>query len=331
MDAGLVIERISKIEAGAAVVAAAFVRDTAVLACAEEELLLIGPDDDQKRVAVHHGAILAMVADHQRVLTGGDDGRVVSTSGAGTPEQVGSDIKRRWIERVAIAGDGTMAWSAGKDVTVRLASGNSAILSVPSAGGGLAFLPKSHRLAIAHAGGVTLWQPGESAEVLEHAGAHAEVSVSADGEYLISAMHLPILVGWHLDDRQKIQLAGYAERVRVMDWTADGRWLATSGANRLTLWPVRNTRGPTMPLLLAPYQHPVTAIACHPGGSVVAVGYADGLALLVKSTDGAEILIGKPNGAPVSALAWNQAGSRLAIGLESGGARILSVSGLQAA
>ena len=49
-------------------------------------------------------------------------------------------------------------------------------------------------------------------------------------------------------------------------------------------------------------------MACHPQKEVTAVGYEDGLVLLVRMTDGAEVLARRPGGPPVSALAWNAKG-----------------------
>jgi Anaphase-promoting complex subunit 4 WD40 domain len=51
---------------------------------------------------------------------------------------------------------------------------------------------------------------------------------------------------------------------------------------------------------------------------VVAVGYANGLVLLVRIEDGAEILARKGTGAPIAALAWSAAGSALVFGAEDG-------------
>jgi len=49
-------------------------------------------------------------------------------------------------------------------------------------------------------------------------------------------------------------------------------------------------------------------VACHPQKEVTAVGYEDGLVLLVRMTDGAEVLARRTGGPPVSALAWNAKG-----------------------
>jgi hypothetical protein len=72
------------------------------------------------------------------------------------------------------------------------------------------------------------------------------------------------------------------------------------------------------PRILAPAEAQVEVVACHPKQEVVAVGYADGLVLLVRADDGAEVLARRPSGAPVTALAWSATGSALAFGTEDG-------------
>ena len=80
------------------------------------------------------------------------------------------------------------------------------------------------------------------------------------------------------------------------------------------------------PRMCAPAQAQAETVACHPKREVVAVGYGDGLVLLVRIEDGAEILAREPGGAPVTALAWNSHGNRLAFGTEDGAAGIVNLS-----
>jgi len=122
-------------------------------------------------------------------------------------------------------------------------------------------------------------------------------------------------------------MQGYTARVRSLSWTADGKWLATAGATQLILWPFQSKDGPMgkTPQLLAPTEHHVEMVACHPKQAVVAVGYADGLILLVRIDDGAEVLARKPGDAPVSALAWSADGRQLAFGTEDGTAGVIEL------
>jgi hypothetical protein len=79
------------------------------------------------------------------------------------------------------------------------------------------------------------------------------------------------------------------------------------------------------PRMLAPYNKRAVAVACHPKQEIVAVGFEDGLIMLCRTDDGAEILAKKPGSAPVSALTWDATGARLAFGTEDGEAGIASL------
>jgi hypothetical protein len=57
----------------------------------------------------------------------------------------------------------------------------------------------------------------------------------------------------------------------------------------------------------------------------VAIGYADGLVLLTRLADAAEILVRRPGDGAVSALGWNATGSQLLFGLDSGAAGLLNL------
>ena len=155
--------------------------------------------------------------------------------------------------------------------------------------GGLAFMPKGFRLAIAHYNGATLWFPNAKAapESLEWKGSHRSVTVSPDGRFLITSMQEPTLHGWRIVDRKDLRMSGYGARVNSLDWSADGKWLATSGSTQLILWPFQAKDGPMgkTPQLWAPMEALVQVVACHPRESIVAVGYADGLILLSNATN----------------------------------------------
>jgi len=79
-----VVERIRPVAAGGSVVAAHFLGEEAVFVLGEE-VLLFWRDGTERRVAVHAGGILGAASDGQRIVTGGDDGRVVATDAKGEP------------------------------------------------------------------------------------------------------------------------------------------------------------------------------------------------------------------------------------------------------
>jgi WD40 repeat protein len=324
-----VVERTHAVAAAGAVIAAHFLGRTAVFVLGEEAMVFAEPKGEPRRVAVHDGAILATAADEKRVVSGGDDGKLVATNAKGETRALANDPKHRWIDHVALGRGGAVAWSAGKTAFVQ--SKELRELEVPSTVGGLAFLPKGFRLAVAHYNGATLWFPnatGAAAEKLEWKGSHLGATVSPDGRFLVTSMQEPMLHGWRLADAKHMRMSGYATRVTSLDWTADGDWLVTSGATQLILWPFQGKDGPMgkQPRLLAPSDHRVTTVAAHPGQAIVATGFDHGMILLIRVTDGAEILARKPAAAPVTALGWSADGQSLAFGTEEGDAGIIDLS-----
>ena len=326
-DAPSLTERTRTVAAGAPVVAAAFLRDAAAFVLGEDAVLLISDSGEEERVLAHGGAILCAASDGAQVITGGDDGRVMATDGRGATNLIAADAEHRWIDHVAVGPSGAIAWSAGKETFVRSRKGEERSLAVASTVGGLAFAPKGLRVAIAHYNGVTLWFPNAQAapEMLEWKGYHAGVTISPNGRFLVSAMQEPALHGWRLADGKHMRMTGYAAKVHAMDWSADGEGLATSGADHLVLWPFRGKDGPVGkgPRLLAPTNQRVCAVACHPKEAVAATGYENGMALLIRLDDGAELVAKHPGGGAVTALAWNKTGTRLAFGTEEGEAGLI--------
>ncbi|RAI42857.1 WD40 repeat domain-containing protein [Rhodoplanes roseus] len=327
------VERTRSIDAGGPVVAVGFVgpkgRETAAFALGEETVLLAGDDGTERHVPVHGGGILGAAGDGSRLITGGDDGRVMATAPDGTTTEIAADAKRRWIDNVAVGRDGVVAWSAGKQAFVRTAKGETRTTEVGSTVGGLAFAPKGLRLAIAHYGGASLWFPNAQTapETLEWKGSHVGVTFSPDGRFLVTSMQEPALHGWRIADGKHMRMSGYATKVKSVSWTADGRELATAGADTLVLWPFHGKDGPMgqQPRLLAPTANLIVAVACHPAQAVTAVGFDNGLVLLVRLEDSAEIVVRHPGGGAVSALAWNAAGTRLGFGTEGGSAGLLAL------
>jgi hypothetical protein len=329
--AASIVERTRAVAAGAPVVAVHFIGDNAVFVLGEESLLLVAPDGAERRVAVHGGAILSAAADGTRIVTGGDDGKIMAVAANGESAVIAADARHRWIDHVALGPDGAVAWSAAKTVSVRAKKGEDRTLDMASTPGGLIFLPKGFRLAIAHYNGATLWfpnAPDARPESLEWKGSHLGVTVSPDGRFVVTAMQEPTLHGWRLADRQHMRMSGYSARVRSLAWTADGDWLVSGGSAQIILWPFQGKDGPMgkQPKMLAPAEARVEVVACHPKQAAVAAGYADGMVLIVRAVDGAEILAKRPGDAPVTALAWSGDGKMLAWGTEDGEAGVIGLT-----
>lgn len=322
-----VTDRVRKVTLPQPAIALHFLGQIAGFVSGEESISFATDPETISTVTVHGGGILCATSDGKRIVTGGDDGKVVAVDVAGATETLATDAKRRWIDNVALHPDGAVAWSAGKTAFVKPPKGDEKSLDVASTVGGLAFAPKGLRLAVAHYNGVTLWFPNMAAkpEFLEWKGSHLGVTFSDDNKFLITMMHESALHGWRLADNRHMRMTGYPSRVRSMSWVAGGKHLATSGADTVIVWPFTSKDGPMgkEPAMLAPLQAKVTAVACHPESDILAAGYSNGVVLMVRMSDGAEILVRRNDEEPISALAWNADGTLFGFASENGDAGLL--------
>jgi len=335
-DSGSLTQHVAEIQAEEAVVAAAFLSSAPFFALAHGVTLRMKSDgafETDARIAAHtDGAALGAASDGTRLVSGGDDGRIVEISAAGEVRLIAEETGR-WIDSLALRGDGTLAWTAGRSAHARLPSGEIKSLDLPSTSRGVAFLPKGLRIAIAHYNGATLWYPNANAkpETLEWKGAHLDVTVSPDGRFVVTSMQENALHGWRLTDKKNMRMSGYPAKTRSFSWSPDGKWLATSGADACILWPFEGKDGP---MGAQPRECGVragvgvTRVAFHPQAAVVAIGYEDGMILLSRIVDGSEILVRRPperEHAKITTLAWDEQGRRLAFGAGDGAVGLLKL------
>jgi WD40 repeat protein len=324
-----VTERVRAIAIGASVTSVHFLSNRAAFVGAEECVSIADGEGELSKIGICSGGILCAASDGARIVMGSDDGRLVALDAKGGVSELERDPKRRWIDNVALQADGAYAWSVGKTAFVRSGKGDAKSLDVPSTVGALAFAPKGLRLAVAHYNGATLWFPNMTAkpEFLEWAGSHLGVTFSPDNKFLVTSMHEPALHGWRLADNRHMRMSGYPGRVKSMSWGVAGKYLATSGADAVIMWPFTGKDGPMgkQPPMLAPLQARVTAVACHPKEEMLAAGYSDGTVLMVRIEDGAEILVRRNGTPPVAAVAWNARGTLLAFADEEGDGGLLAL------
>jgi WD40 repeat protein len=325
-------QNVSPLELGAHVTGVGWMKSVAAFALGDGTVVLASGDETHRVEAHPDAAILASACDGERLLTGGDDGRVAVTGPDGST-QAPVEAAKGWIDSIAVHPGGAFAWSTGRSVTARDDKGRERTLQVPSTARGLAFAPKGYRLAISHYNGVTLWFPNLEAkpELLEWKGSHIDVTWSTDGRFVVTSMQENALHGWRLQpDRGHMRMSGYPSKTRSLSWSGDGKWLATSGAEAAIIWPFDSKEGPTgkAPRECGVRPAKVSRVAFHPNVYVLAVGYEDGCILLVRLTDGSELLV-RPavEGSEISALAWDKPGKRLAFGCTDGRAGLLTLPG----
>lgn len=322
-------EHVVPVEAGAHVVGAHWLKATLALALADGRVLRWS-DGVTDSIEAHAGGILSSCGDGERLITGGDDGRVVSTSATGEPTEMARDPKRRWIDAVTILAGGSLAWNTGKTVHARDDKGKVRSHDFGTTPQGLVFAPKGYRLAIGQMNGVCLWYPNTETkpDFLEWKGAHLDVMWSPDGRFVVSSMPENALHGWKLGDKPThMRMTGYPAKPRSLSWSHDGLWLASSGADAAIVWPFQG-EGPQgkAPRECGARHAKVTRVAFHPKALVLAVGYDDGCILMIRLTDASELLV-RPalRGSGITAFAWDKGGKRLAFGTEDGAAGVLTL------
>ena len=306
--------------------------DQFVCTAGDGRVTFVDADASQQTQTVqkaHGGAILsaAVTPDGAALLTGGDDGRVILSRADREPEEV-ANAGGRWIDHVATGPDGVLAWSTSRKVIVQLSPQERREFSLPSSGGAIAFAPRSKWIAVAHYGGATIWnlgQPDADPWNLQWKGSHLGVTWSPDERFLVTTMQEDALHGWRLEDEADIVMAGYPAKPRSLSWSANGEWLATSGANEAVLWPFKG-HGPMgkAPQTLARHTAIVSAVACHPHSAYVAAGFRDGALFLGRQRDLGAALVRGGRNSPIAALAWSRDGRRLAYGAEDGAFGVIS-------
>jgi WD40 repeat protein len=333
------------------VIGATFSRDGTVVAFAtgDGELHLTpavaaADADAWRRVEAHDGAVLSLAADTNGTgfLTGGDDNalcRTCGTTGAVSVLATG----RRWVEHVASfadakprrdgqAGSGLIASAAGKQVELRDGAGTLIkTLDHDTTVSGIAFDAKGKRIAASHYNGASLWFTGaksDNARRLLWKGSHIGVALHPDGEALVTAMQENELHGWRLPDGHNMRMSGYPQKTLSFGFSRTGRWLATSGAEAVVLWPFFGG-GPMgkAPTELAGVPDSVCVrVAFHPQHDLVAAGFADGTVLMSDVATRRVLPVCGPGRGSISALAFSSDGGRLAFGSETGLLAVLDLA-----
>lgn len=310
-------------------IAAAFVGGVPHFALADGTIHRL--DHGHKWHSVHDG-LLAAVLDRQkqRLITGGEDGKVFSS--AGDSAELIAEAGRKWVSSVAAGPQGAIAFASGRNATVRFADGKLREFSHPRSVEGLAFAPRGMRLGVARYNGATLhWILAESQPTEMHwDGAHTGITFSPDGNFIVTTMQENALHGWKLSDFKHMRMTGYPAKVKSLSWSARGKWLASSGAPAAIVWPFQGKDGPMgkAPLELGTRGDTfVACVACHPSQDVVAIGYADGMVMAARFADAREVLLRRPGKGAITSMMWDEGERRIAFGTESGDCGVIDISG----
>jgi WD40 repeat protein len=297
----------------------------------------VGDSGDWGAVTAHDGAVLDFAPDPSGdgFISGGDDGKLRRIGGDGGVTDVAS-FGMKWVEHVASypldKGKGLIAASVGKVVRLFDESGKLLKeLTHPSTVTGLVFDGKGKRIGASHYNGASLWFVAAKTDTprkLEWKGSHTGILIHPEGEAVVTAMQENALHGWKLPDGAHMRMSGYPSKTASLSFTRNGRWMATSGADAMVLWPFFGG-GPMgkAPLELAGGAGIIcTQVACNPNNLVVAGGFADGLVVVADIESSRVLPVVPPDHGPISALAWSPNGVLLAVGTETGFAALIDFS-----
>lgn len=196
-------------------------------------------------------------------------------------------------------------------------------LEHPSSVTGIVFDAKGKRIAASHYNGASVWytQPkSESVRPLEWKGSHTGIAIHPAGEALITSMQDNDLHGWRLSDGHNIRMSGYPTKVKSMSFSRTGKWLATSGADVVVLWPFFGGG----PMGKPPTELPgmggalCTRVAYNPEQDILAAGFADGSVIMIEPESQRVLPVCLNGTSAISALAYSPDGCLLGFGTEDG-------------
>jgi WD40 repeat protein len=319
---------------GAFVVAARFTRAGLAGFALGDGTVRLASGADWLSVTVHDGAILDFAADPggDGFISAGDDGKLCRIAADGTVTTI-SSFGSKWVEHVATfaldKGKGLIAASAGKMVRLMDQSGQVLKeLTHPSTVTGLVFDGKGKRIGASHYNGASIWFVAAKTDTprkLEWKGSHTAILIHPEGEAVVTAMQENALHGWKLPDGQHMRMSGYPSKSESLSFSKGGKWMASSGADAMVLWPFFGG-GPMgkAPLELAGGDGILcTRVACNPKDDIVAGGFADGLVVVADITSSRILPVVPPDHGPIGALGWSADGTQLAVGSETGFAAVV--------
>lgn len=254
-----------------------------------------------------------------------------------------------WVERVAwcpfllpspsgegVGGAGLLASAAGKKL--RFWSRDGELIREcpdhPSTITDIQWKPNDSVLASTAYGKLFLWNAlqadeasGETTPQGEFTwqGSMLALAWSPNGEYIAAGGQDCSVHFWIVKTGEDLQMQGYPTKVRELAWDAGSRYLATGGAEVVTVWDCAGA-GPagTTPIQLEAHKDHLNCLGYQHQGNLLASGSEDGLVALWHPGKQQGALALAQHAAPVSQLAWSADDQRLAVGTADGSVLVYS-------
>lgn len=295
-----------------------------------------------QKIRPHHGGILALSQDMSSCgfITSGDDNRLVRIIPGHEPQEILKS--KRWIDKIVTWVDdhgshGQVALIINKEIDLYHHDFDKifAVFNHSSGVSDMQFSSDGSKIVSAYYNGATLWstQQAKDPKIKEFSwkGSHIGVALHPQEEAIVTSMQDHDLHGWRIADGHNMRMSGYPAKVKALSFSMDGKWLATSGAESVILWPFFDGG----PMGKPPVELPgipgscCTMVSCHPSYDMLAAGFLDGSVLLISRADEKVIPIclgsQKPIG-EITALHFNRQGTLLCFGTEEGTIGIVDLS-----
>ncbi|CCQ74207.1 WD40 repeat domain-containing protein [Magnetospira sp. QH-2] len=289
--------------------------------------------DALKEISRHEGVVSALAPFGEGFISGGDDGRVLFSRPDGGVEEL-HHFEDQWVEHMAVhEATGTIAVTVGRDIHLLDRDGNAVGVCGPhqSTLSGLALSADGTMVAASHYDGATLWTAGadKPSNKLYWKGSHTGVTLSPNNRYLVTATQEKELHCWNLETGKDMKMSGYPAKIRSLDWTHDGRFLAAAGADVLTSWSFDGSGPSGRPPLELGYvfNAVVSSVAVHPHLPLVIGGYDSGT-VLIGDIERGDALIARPTGqGSITATCWGGDTHTAICGTADGKLACMTISG----
>ncbi|CAN5306887.1 PD40 domain-containing protein [soil metagenome] len=266
-----------------------------------------------------HGSTLVSVGQDGH-LRGWANGVQTYEAAAGAP----------WVEHLAVNAK-HVACAAGKTVRVFDATG-TLVYELPKFSHTVSDLAwYGDILAVGVYGGVTLANPGANTIInhLAYKGSPLKLAWAPKGQWLAHGNQDASMTVWLMKDSIPFQMSGYATKVRELAWDMSGRYLATGGADTISLWDCSGN-GPagTTPLMLEAHKKPITDLKYQHRGQLLASCSKEGLVCAWQPLNKKGALIGheKNTGVEATTMMWSPDDKKLAVGFADGTVLVLKVT-----
>ena len=238
-------------------------------------------------------------------------------------------VGREWnpgrglIERVKTSPDGKfLAAAQGKSLHILDQEGNESLSlrDLETSVVDFAWNPsRSREVAIAGAGGATLWRLGQKKPFarFDLGGASLRVGWIPDGRWLATGDQTPSVHIYDIPRDHPLHIQGFESKVQALAFSSESKQLATAGSAVVTVWPMTGKKGPdgATPIQIDGCESAAQALDFSSKG-LLAIGDGAGTLLVITFEKGQFRRKRSKLESGISALAWHPSQPILAIGHE---------------